>query len=123
MAPVPELLSVWRVGDPPEVGAVGSGREDVLLVAGALQGHGKHDPLAVGRPSRMEREGAAGTGVLQDAPESAAIRADDVELSSGLGEQDPPTVGGTSSPNNKTASVSLVIALVEPPPESKGPLR
>jgi len=90
-APVPELLTVRRVGDPPEVRAVRSDREDVLLVAGAPQDHGNHDPLAVGRPSRLEREGAAGTGVQRDPPESAAIRADDVELPSMLAEQQ--TVG------------------------------
>src|SRR5438477_6728213 len=75
--PVREMLTVRRVGDLPEVGAIGSRREGVLLVR-ARQIQGKHDTLAIGRPARLEREGAAGARVQPDRVLTGTVRVYDV---------------------------------------------
>src|SRR5450759_2422792 len=65
LSPVREILIIRCVGDLPEVSAIRSHREEVLL-ARARQIEGEHDALAVGRPARLKREGEAGACVQPD---------------------------------------------------------
>ena len=90
--PVREILIVRRVGDLPEVGAIGSRRIDVLLVR-VRQIQGEHNALAIGRPARLEREGATGACVQLDRVPAAAVRVDDVEPPLVVAGQDPLPVG------------------------------
>ncbi|MFL5653355.1 MAG: hypothetical protein ACJ8CB_04145, partial [Ktedonobacteraceae bacterium] len=90
--PVREMLTVRRVGDLPEVGAIGSRREEVLLVR-ARPIQGEHNALAIGRPCRLERVGAARARVQLDRVPAAAVRVDDVQPPLVVAGQDPLPVG------------------------------
>lgn len=86
--PVREFLTVWRVGDLPEVSPIRSRCEDVLLVR-ARQIQGEDNAFAVGRPGRLERDGMPGARVQWDGVLAGAVRVNDVQPSLAVVGQDP----------------------------------